>query len=209
MHAKAASVERGTRTSDARRTRAAKHRSSDHVSNSRSILDERRSGHESEKRRRTRRAADRACRTRPSVDGRVREESRLVKHGRASIFLGAPRLARSSEGRERRLNRVEHARHEGRVAVHRPWRAGSRVRPPASSSSRLTRPLEIWNTSRPRPSSTRSLASIDAENRADLPPISPATRFAVWNKPATRLSCRWRATTDARPCCARSFPARV
>ena len=75
--------------------------------------------------------------------------------------------------------------------------------------SLLTRPLEFWNTSHPRPSSTRSLASIDAEKCADLPPISPATHFAVWNKPATRSFCRWRATTDARPCCARTFPARV
>ena len=44
---------------------------------------------------------------------------------------------------------------------------------PRFPASRLTRPLEIWNTSRPRPTSTRSLASIDAENRADPPPDFP------------------------------------
>ena len=59
-----ASVARDTRTPDARRTRAAKRRASDHVFTARSILDERRSGHGTEKRGRTRRAAGRACRTR-------------------------------------------------------------------------------------------------------------------------------------------------
>ena len=44
---------------------------------------------------------------------------------------------------------------------------------PRFPASRLTRPLEIWNTSRPRPTSTRSLASNDAENRADPPPDFP------------------------------------
>ena len=72
-----ASVARDTRTPDARRTRAAKHRESDQVLIARSILHGRFSGHGSEKPGRTGRAAGRACRARPSVNADTSEESRL------------------------------------------------------------------------------------------------------------------------------------